>query len=125
VTASGTYTVTATAGTGNTCTVTDAIVVTFGAVAPPMAVTALTQPATTTNVPVETALSWTPAAGCVGGYFISIGTTSGGTDIVNNTNIGNISTWQPGSNLPAGTVVFVTITPYNGMGNGCVDAQVG
>jgi gliding motility-associated-like protein len=118
VTASGTYTVTATAGMGNTCTVTDAIVVNFSAVAPPVAVTVLTQPATTTNVPVETALSWTPAAGCVGGYFISIGTTSGGTDIVNNTNIGNISTWQPGSNLPAGTVVFVTITPYNGMGNG-------
>jgi gliding motility-associated-like protein len=51
------------------------------------------------------------------GYFISIGTTSGGTDFVNNLNVLNSFNYNPATNFNYNTTYFVTITPYNSAGN--------
>ena len=73
------------------------------------------------DVEVATAITWTPASVLVTGYLISIGTTPGGTDLVNNEDVGDVLTYQPANLLPYETTIYVTITPYNGNGNatGC------
>ncbi len=73
-----------------------------------------------TNVSVSSNISWN-AVGNATGYFISIGTTSGGTEITNTEDVGNTTTYNPAADLPADTEIFVTITPYNSAGNasGC------
>ncbi|MBN8682196.1 MAG: gliding motility-associated C-terminal domain-containing protein [Chitinophagales bacterium] len=119
VSGSGLYTVTVTLGSGNTCTLSDEINVSFEAQALPGSVSALITPANNAvNVSPGTALSWAPAAGCIGGYLVSIGTSPGGTDILGQTNVGAGTTFTPPSGLPPGTTVYVNITPYNSLGNG-------
>ena len=67
-------------------------------------------------------LNWSPATIFVTGYFVSIGTTPGGTDIADNVDVGNVTTYDPGT-LPFDTTIFVTITPYNtnGSATGCTE----
>lgn len=74
-----------------------------------------------TNVPVTTALTWAVATGAPTGYRLRIGTTSGGSQILNNIDVGNVTTYDPPGDLPYGTLLYVGITPYNGTGNasGC------
>ena len=64
-----------------------------------------------TNVPVDTNISWNSIPG-VPGYLISIGTTPGGIDIVNNINVGSASSYQPEFGLPENTTVYVTLTIF-------------
>ncbi len=64
-----------------------------------------------TNVAVDTTISWNPVPG-VTGYIISIGTTDGGTDIVNQQNVGSATTFTPLLGLPDNTQIFVTITLF-------------
>lgn len=66
----------------------------------------------TTNVPVGTAIGWNYAPSATG-YNISIGTSLGGTDIVDNEDVGNVLSYQPTMDLPFDTEVFVIIVPYN------------
>ena len=73
-----------------------------------------------TNVSETTNLVWSAATGFPTGYFLSVGTTAGGNQIVNNQNVGNVTFYD----LPVltySTTYYVTITPYNGNGNaiGC------
>ena len=85
--------------------------------------TALSNPVNgATNVPINTDLSWT-SVNTATGYFITIGTTAGGTDIENNTDLGNVTTYTPASDLDENTTYYVTITPYNTAGNAisCVE----
>ena len=74
------------------------------------------------NVPVSAYLEWTAANGA-DGYRLSVGTSPGGTNIVNNLNIGggNSTVYDFPSNLPYNTLIHVTITPYNSVGSatGC------
>ena len=72
------------------------------------------------NVPVNQNITWVPVPTATG-YFVSLGTTPGGTQLVNNANVGNVAAYNPTGDLPQGTVIFVTITPYNSDGNatGC------
>ncbi|PTM03527.1 MAG: hypothetical protein DA407_13940, partial [Bacteroidetes bacterium] len=67
-------------------------------------------------------LNWSPATIFVTGYFVSIGTTPGGTDIADNVDVGNVTTYDPGT-LPFDTTIYVTITPYNtnGSATGCTE----
>ncbi len=65
--------------------------------------------------PFKTDIQWYPAKGATG-YYISLGTTPGGTDVINNLDIGN-STHHFISSLHHSTQYFVTITPYNSFGN--------
>ena len=44
-----------------------------------------------TNVSETTNLNWSAASGFPTGYMLRVGTTSGGTQIVNNVNVGNVT----------------------------------
>ncbi len=63
-----------------------------------------------TNVPVTTAISWEAVTG-VPGYIISIGTTPGASDIVNQ-NVGGATSYTPPLGLPENTLLYVTITLF-------------
>ncbi|MCK7591764.1 T9SS type A sorting domain-containing protein [Subsaxibacter sp. CAU 1640] len=77
-----------------------------------------------TNVSTDVVLAWGAATGYVNGYYLSIGTTPGGTDILNNLDVGNTLTYDP--ELEFGTVYYVTVTAYNNNGNavdGCQESS--
>jgi|GEM_PF-1467698 len=78
----------------------------------------------TSNVLVSSNISWNAVANATG-YFISIGTTSGGTDIANTIDVGNLTTYNPVSDFPDEADIFVSITPYNSLGNsiGCSEER--
>lgn len=63
------------------------------------------------NVPVSTILEWNTVMGAPG-YIISIGTTFGGNDIINNQNVGNANSYQPPLGLPDDSDIFVTISIF-------------
>lgn len=69
-----------------------------------------------TNVSETTNLSWNAATGFPTGYILKVGTVSGGTQIVNNLNVGNVTFYD----LPVlsyATTYYVSIIPYNNNGN--------
>jgi len=74
-----------------------------------------------TGVPIYQDLSWN-AVNYADGYFLSIGTTSGGNDILDDEDVGDVTTYDPGD-FPCGTTIYVTIVPYNDEGGayGCYD----
>lgn len=74
-----------------------------------------------TGVAVDVVLQWAHSTGNQTGYKISIGTTLNGTDIVNQLNVGNVTTYDHPSSYPYGTTLYVKITPYwtGGDINGC------
>ena len=76
----------------------------------------------TTDVPVDSNITWNSSINATG-YFISIGTTSGGNDIVNMLDVGNVTTYDPVNDFAEGVQIFVTIIPYNSLGNatGCTE----
>jgi gliding motility-associated-like protein len=63
------------------------------------------------QVTVNSSISWVPVTG-VPGYLISLGTFPGGTDIINEQNVGSSSTFEPTVGLPENTEIFVTITLF-------------
>lgn len=69
----------------------------------------------TTNYPVNEAIRWEYAPMATG-YLLSIGTSPGGTDLVDNLDVGNRLSYNPVGSLPTETEIFVTITPYNRLG---------
>jgi len=75
-----------------------------------------------TNVAITTDLNWTAIANA-DGYILTVGTTTGGTDIVNTQDLGNVATYNFPADLPDETIIFVSITPYNTAGNaiGCIE----
>ncbi len=74
------------------------------------------------NVAVDTNISWQPSTGATY-YLISIGTTSGGVDIANRLNVGNITDYNLPNDLPPNTEIFVKVIPYSDTGNAtcCVE----
>ena len=67
------------------------------------------------TINVNDDLNWFPASGIVNGYTLVMGTTPGGTDIVNGLDVGNVTTYNPGT-LDYETTYYVTIIPYNDNG---------
>ncbi|WP_297703498.1 T9SS type B sorting domain-containing protein [uncultured Eudoraea sp.] len=65
----------------------------------------------TTDVPVNSTITWNAVVG-VPGYIISIGTTLGGVDIVNQTNVGAALSYTPPLGFPENTQIYVTITLF-------------
>jgi len=63
------------------------------------------------NVPVDATITWQEIFG-VPSYNISIGTTPGGRDIVNEAAVGTATSFTPPFGLPENTEVFVTITLF-------------
>ena len=87
------------------------------------ACTALTYPLDgATNIPTSADLFWTHSVGNQQGYKITLGTTPGGGEILNLFNVGNVTTYNPGT-LPASTTLYVKITPYwtGGDISGCIE----
>ncbi len=92
----------------------------------PPACTAVTAPADGAIDVLETeAITWDQALGGATGYLISIGTSSGATDVLDNFDVGNALTYTPSPPLAYATEFFVTITPYNSNGNatGCPESS--
>ena len=67
-----------------------------------------------------TILTWNLVDG-VDGYYLSLGTTAGGTDIINNESIGDVNTYSYTGSF--NTTYFYTLTPFNAFGSatGCVE----
>ncbi|MBK7223402.1 MAG: DUF285 domain-containing protein [Saprospiraceae bacterium] len=85
--------------------------------------TALSSPANgSTNISLATNISWSASPSATG-YKLTISTTSGGTNILNNQDLGNVTTYDPPSNLPSNATIYVKIIPYNSIGDamGCME----
>lgn len=76
------------------------------------------------DVPVGTILQW-PYAPRATGYLINLGTTPGGTDVLNAQDAGNALSFNTPGNLDPATTYYATIIPYNenGQAAGCVETS--
>lgn len=68
-----------------------------------------------TNVPISTNLRWNPVK-VADGYTLTVGTSVGGADIVDNLDLGLSSNYTFKEDLPENTQVFVSLEPYNANG---------
>nr|WP_297783288.1 T9SS type B sorting domain-containing protein [uncultured Allomuricauda sp.] len=78
-----------------------------------------------TDVNPNTNISWNHVYGAEG-YLISLGNTPGGTELLNNFDVGSTLTYNPPEGLlPSESTIYVTITPYNSLGSamGCAYQQ--
>jgi len=64
-----------------------------------------------TEVSVTTTISWSPVEGA-SGYFLLVGTTPGGRDLIDRLDVGNKTTYElpDGESYPANTLISVKIT---------------
>ncbi|SMP24100.1 beta strand repeat-containing protein [Chryseobacterium profundimaris] len=69
-----------------------------------------------TGVSLTPNIAWSAVPG-VTGYRISMGTTSGGTDILNNIDVGNVTTYTLGSALNTSATYYYTVNAYSGSVN--------
>ena len=76
------------------------------------------------DVDVDADLTWEHAIGNQVGYLLTMGTTPGGSDILDMYNVGNVNSYDPGT-LPSGTEIFVTVLPFNNSGapSGCIETS--
>lgn len=65
--------------------------------------------------PVNEGVTWAYSPRATG-YLLSIGTTPGGTEILDNRDVGNRLSFNPAGNFPTEREIFVTVTPYNRLG---------
>ncbi len=68
------------------------------------------------GVNVNTDISWNYAPRATN-YRLSIGTSPGGVDLLDNFITGNVLTYNPGEELPMDQEIFVQITPFNENGD--------
>lgn len=86
---------------------------TFSTTVVPPACTVLTSTAAgSLNVSVTTDIAWQNSEGALG-YFLRVGTTAGGSEIVNNIDVGNTTFISLNEDLPINSTIYVTIIPYN------------
>lgn len=73
-----------------------------------------------TDIATDTPISWTAIEGALG-YFLLVGTTPGGRDLVDRVDVGNTTTYEPPNGLPGNTVIYVKVTVYfaDGFDNTC------
>ncbi|MGB1270283.1 MAG: choice-of-anchor L domain-containing protein [Flavobacteriaceae bacterium] len=97
-------------------TITIDVEVTYTVTTPPICDATLTAPANgATDAPIDGNITWSAAAGGATGYNLTVGTTSGGSEILATTDVGNVLTYALGG-LTASTDYYVTIEPYNANG---------
>ncbi len=63
------------------------------------------------NVSVAPLIHWAPAWGAEG-YWISVGTYPGGSDLLDSLNVGNATAYQL-EELPCGSTIYLRVWPYN------------
>ncbi|MCK5441036.1 MAG: T9SS type B sorting domain-containing protein [Maribacter sp.] len=61
------------------------------------------------NVSVDTSISWNAVSGAFG-YFLLVGTTPGGRDLVDRINVGDTTAYKPPQGLPENTLIYVKVT---------------
>ncbi|WP_209402297.1 gliding motility-associated C-terminal domain-containing protein [Pseudozobellia sp. WGM2] len=73
-----------------------------------------------TNIPIDTNIDWNEVNGAVG-YYLTVGTTSGGNEILDYEDVGMLTSYNLPTELPHGTLIYLNITPYDSSGNitGC------
>jgi len=76
----------------------------------------LTSPSNGASNVGNSVITWNTPIGIPTGYKLSVGTQSGGTNILNMQDIGNVTSYNL-SNLGFGTTYFVKVVPYNNHGN--------
>ncbi|MEW5675766.1 GEVED domain-containing protein [Flavobacterium enshiense] len=69
-------------------------------------------------------ISWPAASGGPSGYKLKVGTTPGGTNVLNMVDVGNVLTYDLGALTPGGTY-YVTVVPFNANGDavGCTESS--
>jgi hypothetical protein len=74
---------------------------------------------------VNSVISWPVAVGIPAGYKLKVGSTPGGTDILNMFDVGYVTSYDLGSPLNVGTQYYVTVIPYNSFGDavGCSETM--
>lgn len=87
---------------------------------PPNCSTPISPTNSATGVAVNSALSWNSTFGATG-YRIYLGTDALATNIVNDIDLGNVTSYTPPSNLSYITNYYWKIVPYNsfGLASGC------
>lgn len=68
-----------------------------------------------TEVALAPTISWDPIEKTEG-YRLSLGTSPGASDILEETDLGTATSYIPNGDLPFGTEIFVRIRPYNSAG---------
>lgn len=103
----------------DTVTITIDVEVSFNPSTPPNCDAVLTE---TTDVSILGNVSWSAATGAPTSYDLTVGTTSGGDDILATTDVGNVTTFSLGA-LEFSTTYYVTLVPKNdnGTATGCVE----
>ncbi|WMI69188.1 T9SS type A sorting domain-containing protein [Mangrovimonas sp. YM274] len=71
----------------------------------------------TTEVPINTTITWSAATGYPTGYNIAMGVTEGDYTVVASTDAGDTTSFQVPVTLAYSTTYYVLITPYNEFGN--------
>ncbi len=66
----------------------------------------------TVDVAIDANISWNAVAN-IPAYKISLGTSPGGTDILNEKFVGSATTYNPPLGLPENTLIYVTITLFD------------
>jgi len=79
----------------------------------PLCPTVSAPAAAATGVSVTPAITWGAVSNATG-YRLSIGTTAGGTDVLNNADVGNVLTYTPSAPLSYNKQYFYTVSAYNG-----------
>jgi len=77
-----------------------------------------------TEVSINASLTWTEIDNATG-YKITIGTEPGLSDVLN-TDLLNVTTYTPNPSWLSGTTYYITITPYNEVGDAeedCIETQ--
>ncbi len=74
------------------------------------------------DVPVTTDISWNVISDA-DGYYLTVGTSSGANDILNDFQIVAATTYNLTNDLPIASQIFVTVVPYNSVGRstGCTE----
>lgn len=93
---------------------------------PPVCTTVSAPAAAATAVSVNPTITWASAAYTTG-YTLNLGTTPGGTDVINGLDVGNVTTYVlPAANtLNYSTQYYVTVIPKNNIGSatGCTSSS--
>lgn len=78
----------------------------------------LSSPANGANlVSLLATLNWQSGGGVPSGYKLSLGTNNPPTNILNNSDLGMVNSYDPPGTLTPATTYYWTITPYNANGN--------
>lgn len=94
--------------------------ITVTAITPPNCSSPVAPANGATNVAVTTNLQWQAVANATG-YYLYFGTDNPPTNLVNGTNLGNVTSYDPPNNLNTNATYYWKIVPYNtgGSATGC------